>query len=199
LIGNDPDTLQFYANEAVRYANQLKRRSYHHLDSFLRLLPAGSSILELGCGSGDDTAYMLARGFNVTPTDGSPEIAAEAQKRLSSPVKVLLFHEIADQDIYDAVWASACLLHVPRKDLSNIIQRIQRALRAGGYFFASYKAGTEEGRDKFGRYFNYPSPEWLRSAYGSEGWRDISISKLLGSGYDKEPTEWLHVIAIKNE
>ncbi|WP_371823939.1 class I SAM-dependent methyltransferase [Phyllobacterium sp. 628] len=154
-------------------------------------------MLELGCGGGDDTAHMLKNGFLVTPTDGSPEIAAEAQKRLGIPVSVLQFQDIAAESAYDGVWASACLLHVPRSALPDIINHIHRALKPGGKFFASFKAGAAEGRDKFGRYFNYPSPDWLREAYQDHRWQDIAITSLMGSGYDNEPTEWLHAVATK--
>lgn len=197
MTANDPETLAFYADEAVRYANQSQVRSFEHLDAYLALLSPGARILELGCGGGDDTAHMLARGFDVVPTDGSPEITAEAQKRLGIPVNVLQFQDIADENAYDGVWASACLLHVPRTGLPDIISRINRALKPGGRFFASFKAGTAEGRDRFGRYFNYPSPQWLREAYGEDRWHGVDIASLMGSGYDNEPTQWLHVIAAK--
>ncbi|MGH6862553.1 MAG: class I SAM-dependent methyltransferase [Phyllobacterium sp.] len=197
MAGDDRDTLQFYAREAEKYANRDKDRSYRHLDAFLKRLHQGCSILELGCGGGDDSAYMLAKGFAVTPTDGSPELAREAHKRLGLPVLVRKFHEFDDHNEYDAVWASACLLHVPRAGLPDVLLRIRRALTPGGLFFASYKAGSEEGRDTFGRYYNYPSRQWLRSAYGA-GWQTIEITGHKGGGYDNQPTEWLHVITMKD-
>lgn len=197
MTANDPDTLAFYADEAVRYANQTQARSFEHLDTYLALLSPGASILELGCGGGDDTAHMLERGFNVAPTDGSPEIAAEAQKRLGISVSVLQFQDITAENAYDGVWASACLLHVPRTALPDIISHVHRALRPDGQFFASFKSGTTEGRDRFGRYFNYPSPEWLHDAYQADRWQTIDIKTVMGSGYDKEPTEWLYVTAAK--
>ena len=45
---------------------------------------AGATILELGCGAGADSAEMLAGGFDVYPTDGSPEMAGEA-RTLAAP------------------------------------------------------------------------------------------------------------------
>lgn len=196
MIEQDQDTLRFYSDEAEAYANRNDHRSYEQLESFLTRLAPGCSILELGCGGGDDSAYMLALGFNVTPTDGSPELAYQARKRLGVPAKVLKFDQIIDRNKFHAVWANACLLHVPRRNLEAVLQRIERSLKPGGLFYASYKTGKQEGRDKFGRYYNYPSPEWLRQAYGSI-WSLVEFKNLMGSGYDNEPTEWLHVIATK--
>ena len=41
--------------------------------AFLGSLPLAATILELGCGAGNHSAEMLARGFRVRATDGSPE------------------------------------------------------------------------------------------------------------------------------
>ena len=70
---------------------------------------------------------------------------------------------------YDGVWASACLLHVPREELAGIFGRIRRALKPFGVFYASFKIGEGDGRDSLGRYYNYPSPESLESTYAAAG------------------------------
>jgi SAM-dependent methyltransferase len=116
------------------------------LEEFLSHLPAGASILELGCGSGRDSAEMLRLGYDVFPTYGTPAIAREAEKRLGRPVAVLRFGEIAGEERFDGVWACACLLHVPIGSLGNVLKRIHGILRLRGMFFASFKAGNGEGR-----------------------------------------------------
>ena len=110
----DEATLQFYRGHAEAYAGREITSRKARLAAFLALLPPGGHILELGCGAGGDTAEMLAQGFDVRATDGSPEMAAVASKRLGRPVETLLFHELDEVEAYDAVWANACLLHVPR-------------------------------------------------------------------------------------
>ena len=115
---------------------------------------------------------MLARGFDVRPTDGSPEMAAVASKHLGRTVETLLFHDLDEVEAYDGVWANACLLHVPRTELADVLARIWRALKPAGYFFASYKEGDGDGRDTLNRYYNYPSQDWLRATYADAGnWR----------------------------
>lgn len=198
MTARDGDTLAFYAGEAAAYAGRGRKAERSLIARFTARLSPGARILELGCGGGQDSAEMLAQGFDVVPTDGSPELAQEAARRLGREVRVLLFEDIDEQAAYDGVWAHACLLHVPRAALPGILARIHRALRPGGLFFASYKAGEAEGRDRFGRFFNYPSPGWLRTAYGGQGWHSLSIEEASGSGYDGESTRWLHACAVKN-
>src|ERR1700761_4123185 len=169
----DEATIDFYRRNATSYAAWAKGPSTR-LVGFLDLLPLGASILELGCGAGNHAAEMLARGFKVRATDGSPEMAEEASRRLNHPVEAMRFDQLDAHETYDGVWASACLLHVPRDDLGGVLARIHRALTDNGVFYASYKVGEVAGRDSLGRYYNYPSPEWLETVYTASGaWQTL--------------------------
>ncbi len=141
---------------------------------------------------------MLARGFDVRATDGSPEMAAVASKRLGRTVETLLFHQLDAVEAYDAVWANACLLHVPRPELADVLARIWRALKPSGDFFASYKEGDADGRDTLDRYYNYPSPDWLRATYADAGkWDSLSIESGEVRGFDDKMASMLFVVAKK--
>ncbi|WP_112605406.1 class I SAM-dependent methyltransferase [Rhizobium sp. WW22] len=195
-MSTDP-TASFYTDNAAIYAARERRLPRQRLDAFLAALPARATILELGCGSGQDAAYMLSRGFDVTPTDGSAELAKEAEKRLGRPVRVMRFEVLDATEIFDGIWAEASLLHVPRSALPDIFDRILRALKTGGIFHASFKAGEAEGHDKFGRYYNYPSAVWLEAMLSARGWKSITMTEADGGGFDGEPTRWLYVKAQK--
>ena len=194
----DEETLQFYRGNAEAYARR-KIAAHTRLTRFLALLAPGAAILELGCGAGAASAEMLAQGFEVRPTDGSPEMAREASQRLGRPVETLLFHDLDGVAAYDAVWANACLLHVPRQELAHILALIRRALRPGGYFYASYKTGDADGRDALNRYYNYPSPDWLRATYANAGdWSSLSIETGEVTGFDGKRAQMLFVTARKS-
>ncbi|MDB5582950.1 MAG: SAM-dependent methyltransferase, partial [Bradyrhizobium sp.] len=158
----DEETLQFYRSNAEAYAER-EIAKHTRLTRFLALLPSDAKVLELGCGAGAASAEMIAQGFDAVPTDGSPELAAEASLRLGRPVGTLLFHDLDQVEAYDGIWANACLLHVPRPELAHVLTLIWRALKPGGHFYASFKAGDADGRDTLNRYYNYPSPDWLRT------------------------------------
>jgi SAM-dependent methyltransferase len=195
-MSTDP-TASFYTDNAAIYAARERRLPRQRLDAFLAALPARATILELGCDSGQDAAYMLSRGSDVTPTDGSAELAREAEKRLGRPVRVMRFEALDATEIFDGIWAEASLLHVPRSALPDIFDRILRALKTGGIFHASFKAGEAEGHDKFGRYYNYPSAVWLEAMLSARGWKNITMTEADGGGFDGEPTRWLYVAAHK--
>jgi SAM-dependent methyltransferase len=193
----DEETLQFYRRNAEASADWAKPPSAR-LTGFLALLPPGGLILELGCGAGNHSAKMLAAGFDVRPTDGSPEMAVIASRRLGHPVEAMLFDEIDAHEVYDGVWASACLLHVPRDELAVILLKIHRALKPGGVFYASFKVGEGDGRDTLGRYYNYPSPEWLQAVYAKAGpWGALASDTSEIKSFDGEPATMLHLTVRK--
>nr|WP_245223935.1 class I SAM-dependent methyltransferase [Rhizobium halophytocola] len=189
--------MAFYARQAEAYSRRKRLPAEARLEGFLARLPDGGDILELGCGAGADSDVMRQRGYRIRPTDGSAEMAALASQHLGMPVATLLFHELDEIARFDGIWANACLLHVPRSGLPDVLQRIHRALRPGGVFFASYKEGAGEGQDGLGRYYNYPSRDDLHAFYAAFHWQAVDISAAKGSGYDDRPTDWLYVTAVK--
>lgn len=194
----DEDTLRFYSNNAQAYAEREKTK-HTRLTRFLALLPPRAAILELGCGAGADSAEMLAKGFDVRPTDGSPEMADVASRRLGRPVETLLFHDLDAVEAYDAVWANACLLHVPRSELAGILALVWRALKPAAYFYASYKAGGADGRDTLNRYYNYPTLNWLRMTYAEAGsWSSLATETGEVRGFDDKQASMLFVVARKS-
>lgn len=193
----DDETLRFYADNAAAYASHRTGPSGEQLDAFIAALPPGARVLELGCGNGMDAHFMLARGFDVDATDGTPELVAEAQARIGSRARTMRFNEPDAVNAYDGVWACASLLHAPADKLPEILAAIRVALRPGGVFVASFKAGNGEGRDGMGRYFNYPEADQLETVYRQAGWTDLSLKTAMGSGFDALPTRWLWMTASK--
>ncbi|MGG6893798.1 class I SAM-dependent methyltransferase [Rhizobium sp. BR 315] len=196
MTNNDP-TSSFYDENATIYAARERNLPQSRLDEFLAALPAGASILELGCGAGQDAVYLISRGFDVTPTDGSTELAKQAEALIGRPVRIMRFETLDAGAAFDGIWAEASLLHVPRSNLPNVFDRIRRALKDGGIFHGSFKAGDAEGHDTLGRYYNYPSAEWLMALLSEGGWKDIAMTEADGGGFDGKPTKWLYVSAKK--
>jgi SAM-dependent methyltransferase len=195
---HDAATLRFYADEARAYAARGRDGLNWRLDAFLGALAPGARILELGCGDGRDSETMLARGFDVDPTDGCGAMAREAEARLGRPVRVMRFDELDAAEAYDGVWANACLLHAPRPALPEVLSRVFEALKPGGLHVATFKAGDAEGRDSLGRYFNYLSAEAVEAVYrGVADWAFLSVQDYAGGDYEGGTRPWVAVTARK--
>lgn len=196
-MSTDPDTIAFYQKRAPHWVFHSGERCSHQLDAFLDRLPPGAAVLELGCGGGRDAAHIRARGFAVDATDATPALVRRANEAFALGARVMAFHELAAEAAYDGVWAQACLLHCPRVALPDVLARIFRALKAGGWFFSSYKLGTGEGRDLLGRLHNFPPPEWLIAAYEAAGFLIESQETYAGKASDGTERDWIDLIVRK--
>lgn len=79
------DTIVSLYDRHAQAFDRLRGRSLFEkswLDAFAALLPAGGSVLDIGCGMGEPIAGdLVARGFDVTGIDSSPALIAMAQAR----------------------------------------------------------------------------------------------------------------------
>lgn len=148
--------------QTVEYYNAKAREFYEstvnvdmseHYRVFLDLLPPGGRILDAGCGSGRDSLYFINLGFQVTAIDASPVLAELSSKLIGQPVAVLRFQDLNFDAEFDGIWACASLLHVPRREMDDVLSRLTRALKPNGLLYASFKYGDGEG-ERNGRFFN---------------------------------------------
>ncbi len=189
----DPATLRHYSDVAPTYRAGGPGGQNRFLKYFLSKLPVHSRIIDLGCGGGIDTAAMLERGHAVEAMDASDRIAVETSLRLGINVRVERFDQLEEVEAYDAAWASASLIHVPRPALPDVLSRILRALKPGGLHCATFTSGGCEGRDAVGRYYNYLSEAELIAFYlASAPWLITDNESYIGGGFDGGPGPWLH-------
>ena len=195
----DRETLQFYEGRGREWAEALPQSGASpQLDHFLDRLPAGARIFELGCGDGRDAEHMIARGFDVHPSDGSPQMAGLASRRLGLEVPVMRFDELDSVEAFDAVWCQAPLLPLREEELPAILARIHRALRPGGMHWASFKGGECGGRGAHGRFYGYLPAARLETAYRQAApWSELGISTYDGFSFGHVPTPWHNVLARK--
>ena len=106
-------TLSYYENNAAEFVSGTVNVDFSAVaDRFAAGLPAGSLILDFGCGSGRDTAYFLSRGFRVEAVDGSLALCRAASNYTGIPVRCLRFQELDEREKYDGIWACASILTV---------------------------------------------------------------------------------------
>jgi len=103
-----------------------------------------SRVLELGCGPGllwVENLHRIPAACQITLTDFSPGMIAEAQRNLSRSRHNFRFEVVDAQSIpyeagsFDVVIANHMLYHVPDREAA--LSESQRVLRPGGRFYAS--------------------------------------------------------------
>ena len=139
-------TLDFYDSNIENYSKDTAYVDFHDIQNrFLKYLEKGSSILDMGCGTGRDSKYFLNEGYVVDAMDGSIEMCKFASDFTGIRVEHKLFHELDKVDVYDGIWASASLLHVPYDGLKDVFDKISLALHENGIFYCSFKYGDYQG------------------------------------------------------
>lgn len=147
-------TIKYYDENAKAFFENTKDADMKEIyELFLKYLPPGVKILDLGCGSGRDTKYFLQKGYDVVATDGSMEMVKLSTQFTGRQTLHLTFDEIDFNEEFDGIWACASLLHVPRSKIDFVLKKIYFALKKGGVFYSSYKYGNKE-EIRNGRFFN---------------------------------------------
>jgi SAM-dependent methyltransferase len=107
-----------------------------------RLAP-GARLLEIGAGTGQDSAYFQQEGFAVVAADLSPVMVEHCRAKGIEAQVMDFLHLDFPVGSFDAVFAMNCLLHVPNADLPAVLAAIRAILRPGGLFFLGLYGGTE--------------------------------------------------------
>ena len=188
-------TLTYYNTNAHRFTSDTLDVEFSTIqDSFLAQLPAGALILDFGCGSGRDSRYFLQKGYRVEACDGSEEMVKAGTRNAGIPVKKMLFSELNEENRYDGIFACASILHVPSKELPDILTRMKRAVKPGGILYVSFKYGTFEGI-RNGRYFTDLTEESLHAILDRVGGLEIIRTGITGDARPgREDEKWLNVL-----
>lgn len=124
-------------NDIARYISPPAATAYPLEYLFSRVGDvSGRTVLDLGCGSGQNTLYLARRGANVVATDISAELIQVAVRRLQicgvAGVRFVVSsaHQLPlRDDSIDLVFGNAVLHHL---ELTHASQEIFRVLRRGG-------------------------------------------------------------------
>jgi len=108
-----------------------------------RVLQVGDSVLELGCGTGEDALFLAQRGLRVCACDISSAMVGKAEEKLGScrgQVEFLIadFRTLADslpeERQFDAILSDFGGLNC-LASLSSLHRLVDRNLRPGGHLF----------------------------------------------------------------
>jgi len=173
------------------------------MDRFLGMVGPGSHVLEIGSGHGRDATALETGGVRVRRTDITPGFVERLTRQgyaadLLDPLTDDLRDPTAPDRPYDAVWASACLLHVARADLPLVLRRLAAVTRAGGVLHVSVKEGDGEVWSAHGsvaapRLFVHWREAPLRDALEDAGWTVEEI----GHSDGLRGEVWLDVLASR--
>lgn len=125
-------------------------------ESLFDKIPPRSKVLEIGAGVGENTQFLLERGFEVYATDISPKSVKFLKDRFSN--QSLFTAEVADMESlpfsdnsFDLVCSAGSLSY---GDNHIVMNQIYRVLNKGGAFIA-IDSLNENPIYKFNRYLHF--------------------------------------------
>ena len=185
-------------------ANTVKLSPGVKTKDFLSWLSPGNKILDLGCGPGRDAKFFVEQGYRVEGIDISQHMIDLAKSEV--PGGTFSVGDLEDlhfpKESFDAVWASASLLHVPKAAFSGTLQAIYSLLATGGIFYISMKKGAGEelkADERYGgveKFWNYVDEEELARLLYEQGFH-ILEQRTLEKSTDYQTNPWISVICQK--
>ena len=189
-------TLSYYNEQPDQFIRTTLEADMTEIRSrFTKHLGPNARILDFGCGSGRDTKAFLEAGYIVEAIDGSEELCKKAAAYTGIPVKQMLFSDLNEKDRYDGIWANASLLHLPKPELGDVLQKLEKAMRPQGILFASFKYGTFEGI-RTGRYYTDFTRDTLKAF-----WEKTTTLKIFDEWITndtlpgREELQWINILA----
>lgn len=163
-------TINYYEQNAESFSKETAHVAFGSVqDRFLALIPAGGKILDFGCGVGRDAKYFHGQGYEVEAIDGSESMCEIASMHIGLEVKQMLFEELDAVEEFDGIWACASILHLPKSELASVLEKMVRAVKKGGYIYASFKYGRFEG-ERNERHFTDFTEETFRAFVDETPW-----------------------------
>lgn len=179
-------TLSYYNKNADDYFNKTisVNMNYEQI-LFLSTLPEGIppsdiKILDVGAGSGRDSKIFKDLGYDITALEPSSSLVEKIKKNVDCQILPIPIQELDYDYYFDAIYASASLLHLSKNEMPNALSKIKKSLKPDGVFFMLLKEGLGEEIDSNGRYFSYYQEDELQELMLNNGFTDTIIIKKQG-------------------
>lgn len=173
-------------------------------DMFLSFLPLGATVLDIGCGGGIKTNYIAKKGYKAEGVDLSDKMIELAKR--DYPELQFAVLDMYDIDQYqhsvDGIFVQAALLHIEKKRVLEVLQKMKDKLNPDGVIYIAVKSMRDNGVEEeiktendygyeYSRFFSYFTEEELRK-YMNELDLDIVWEGSIGAA-----SKWLQIIAKK--
>ncbi len=178
-------------------------------DKFISYLKEGSSVLDVGCGGGNKSKYLTDRGLDILGIDFSENMINISSREVpSARFQVLDIHDMDTLDKnFNGIFMQAVLLHIPKKEVADVLQKAVRKLHPGGYLYVAVKEKIEGGVDEevksdndygyaYERFFSYFTIDELREYFQSAG-LEVVYEDVKPPSRTARKSNWVQVIGKK--
>ena len=196
-------TIDAYERSAKKCMARWDKRRHRRpplLVEWLQYLPAGASLLDLGCGGGQDAGDLDQRGYHVVGVDRTSALLSAGRRRYPSlPLVRADLRDLPFQAMsFDGLWAAASLMHFPKPDARRILADLYKLVRPGGLFAATVTYGVTSRLVTDGwvprRYFARWRKDELARAVRRTGWTLLELNVVNNR---ERKGRWVNLLAQK--
>jgi len=174
-------------------------------NKFVSFLKPGALVLDVGCGAGVKSKYLLDKGLKVVGVDFSEKMVEIAKREV--PGVTFRVADIKDLSVlkenFDGILAQAVLLHIPKSEAGDVVKGLRDKLVDGGYLYIAVKQKREGGKEEeilkeddygyeYERFFSYFTPPEIQK-YIADAGMEICYENVALSGH----TNWIQAICRK--
>lgn len=173
------ETVSAYEKHAKNFEESTKDFTLNYkikcAELFIKSLP-GTRILDLGSGPGRDSAFFKEKKLKPICLDISQEMVKLCRQKNLEAVVGDLENLPFQENSFDGVWAHTSLLHMPKKELPIVLNKIKNILNLDGLIYIGMKEGDFEG---FLESDKYPGSKRFFALYSDKELREILNSSRL--------------------
>lgn len=154
----DRDTLAAYDRDPAGYADDWEGQPPPvDLHSVVEQYFRPGRTADVGCGSGRDTAWLAARGFDVVGYDASPGLLGEARRRhpevLFAAASLPALDGVPSR-AFTNVLCETVIMHLPPASIGPAVRRLVSLLDSSGTLHLSWRVTEHDSaRDDAGRLY----------------------------------------------
>jgi len=174
-------------------------------DRFISFLNPKSVVLDVGCGSGVKSKFLVDEGLKVVGIDFSQKMIEIAQKRVPNATFLVMDLQNVQklENNFDGIFMQAVLLHIPKSKIEKVLRGLVKKLKRGGYVYIAVKEINQGQAEeeikvkndygyKYERFFSYFTLEEVKKHLNGLK-MNICYEKVVPSNN----TRWIQIIARK--
>lgn len=116
------------------------------VDKFISSLLTDANVLDIGCGPGNWTKYLMDKGFDVEGIDLSTEMIRIAKEKVPQGKFKLMDMRKLDypDETFDGIMSFYSLIHIPSEQIISVLRELFRVLKSSGVLMLVVQEGEAD-------------------------------------------------------
>jgi len=116
------------------------------VDAWLRAVPKGSNVIDLGCGTGRFTNYLNEQGYNCSGIDISPKMISKAKKTYPNiDFRIMDMLDLQTDIKYNGILVLYSFFNMTKNNARHVLNKISNSLIENGKACFILHEGKGEG------------------------------------------------------